>query len=260
MTSWRDTAQVAAEEWVWVPPDADQRLTEEYQLVAYPERFAVPTVLTRCRSERSGGDLLAEAAQQVREWGRRELSVWVSELSSPPDLVAALVAAGAEHVESVDVLAADLSRPPRDLGTWDVQVVRVTSIEDLRRAEALAAEVFGEEPPGEEELTHRHYAITGSRSRPPSEIRVLALDGDEAVATGGCTVTGGIARLWGAATVEWHRGRGAYRAVLSERLRLAAGLGANLALVKGLTQTSSPILRRMGFTHHGSEHRYRLAL
>lgn len=90
--------------------------------------------------------------------------------------------------------------------------------------------------------------------------RVLGrLDG-EAVSTGGCTIVDGFTRLWGAATLASARGRGAYRAVLAERLRGSAELGARTALVKGRISTSAPILARAGFRHYGDERAYRLAV
>ena len=56
---------------------------------------------------------------------------------------------------------------------------------------------------------------------------------------------------------RWHarpwRGRGAYRAVLDARLRTARAAGATLGLTHGVVDTSSPILRRIGFTRHGEE-------
>lgn len=55
------------------------------------------------------------------------------------------------------------------------------------------------------------------------------------------------------------RRRGAYRAVLAERLRLARAHGATLALVKAKPDTSAPILLRAGFTEYGQQRRYRLA-
>lgn len=254
----RETARQAAEEWVWVPPDAEQRLTVDYHLVRYPERFTAATVVGWCRSARPAGELIAEIADQVRAWGRDEVSFWVSEGTRPADLAAALVRAGAELVESVDVLAADLAQHLPAMQSWSGTVRRVSTLADLRAAERLSARVFGEADPHEDELEVRMAAL--GRGESPTEIRVLALVGEEPVATGGCTVTGGIGRLWGGSTLAEHRGRGAYRAVLAERLRLAAEQGANLALVKGLTHTSSPILRRLGFEYVGTEHRYRLPM
>ncbi len=52
--------------------------------------------------------------------------------------------------------------------------------------------------------------------------------------------------------------RGAYRAVLAERLHRAPDQGATLALVKGRVATSAPILKRAGFSPYGEERCYRL--
>ena len=54
-----------------------------------------------------------------------------------------------------------------------------------------------------------------------SSFRVLASVRGEPAAVGGCTLRGEVAQLWGAVTVREYRRRGAYRAVLAERLRLA---------------------------------------
>ncbi|MEW1974492.1 MULTISPECIES: hypothetical protein [Microbacterium] len=56
------------------------------------------------------------------------------------------------------------------------------------------------------------------------------------------------------------RGRGAYRAVLAERLRASAELGATTAIVKGRIATSAPILTRVGFERFGDERAYRLTV
>ena len=68
--------------------------------------------------------------------------------------------------------------------------------------------------------------------------------------------TGEVAQLWGAVTLREYRRRGAYRAVLAERLRLARVHGATLALVKGRVVASGPILLRAGFADYGEERCY----
>src|SRR2546423_1522456 len=75
-------------------------------------------------------------------------------------------------------------------------------------------------------------------------------------AVGGCTLRGEVAHLWGAVTLREYRRRGAYRAVLAERLRLARAHGATLALVKGRVETSGPILLRSGFAAYSEERCY----
>jgi hypothetical protein len=87
---------------------------------------------------------------------------------------------------------------------------------------------------------------------------VVAWLGDEPIASGGCTIVEGVARLWGAGTRSDYRHRGGYRAVLAERLRLAREHGATLSLVKGRVDTSGPILQRAGFASYGEERCYRL--
>lgn len=71
-------------------------------------------------------------------------------------------------------------------------------------------------------------------------------------------VVDGVARLWGAATQDSARGRGAYRAVLGARLAYAREHGATLALVHAKVGTSGPIVARCGFTSHGRAYDYRL--
>jgi hypothetical protein len=60
-----------------------------------------------------------------------------------------------------------------------------------------------------------------------SSFRVLASVRGEPAAVGGCTLRGEVAQLWGAVTLREYRRRGAYRAVLAERLRLARVHGAS---------------------------------
>ncbi len=48
----------------------------------------------------------------------------------------------------------------------------------------------------------------------------------EPAAAGGCTIVGGVARLWGAGTRTAFRKRGAYRLLLATRIGLAREHGA----------------------------------
>jgi GNAT superfamily N-acetyltransferase len=75
----------------------------------------------------------------------------------------------------------------------------------------------------------------------------------EPVGTAGSTLAGSAVRLWGAGVLEPARGRGVYRAMLAARLRWALEEGASMALVKGRTVTSAPVLRRAGFASYGQE-------
>jgi len=74
------------------------------------------------------------------------------------------------------------------------------------------------------------------------------------------TLADGVARLWGGSVLPRARGQGIYRHVLATRLSCPAAHGATMALVRGRTDTSGPILRRAGFTAFGQETLYSLPL
>jgi hypothetical protein len=67
-------------------------------------------------------------------------------------------------------------------------------------------------------------------------------------------------RLWGAATRQSYRGRGAYKALIMERCRVGRHLGATLALAKANVATSTSILERAGFCRFGTERRHVLEI
>lgn len=249
----------AAAEWIWVPADADEVKTADYHLIRYPDHFQQPTQVAWCRTDRPLDEVIEEVLDHVRRWGRSEVFWWTSSSTRPPETEAVLQARGATAAETVQVLAHDLSAglPPIDVPR-DVRVELVRDRERLRALQAVNAEVWDAPPPDEELLSRSLLEVEGELAN-WSGFRVLAWIGAEPVSFGGCTLAGDVARLWGAGTrPAWER-RGAYRAVLAERLRVAREHGATLALVKGRVETSAPILARVGFTPYGEERCYRLS-
>jgi GNAT superfamily N-acetyltransferase len=89
-----------------------------------------------------------------------------------------------------------------------------------------------------------------------SAFRVVVSESGQMAATGGCTIVGDVARLWGAGTRAAFRWHGLYRVLLAARMALAREHGATLALVKGRAETSGPILRRCGFAAYGEDRLY----
>jgi GNAT superfamily N-acetyltransferase len=76
----------------------------------------------------------------------------------------------------------------------------------------------------------------------------IAFDSHQAVATGMLAIHGGVALLAGASTVPEARGRGAQRALLRARLRLAADRGCTLAMMcAGPGSGSQRNAERQGF-------------
>jgi len=192
----------------------------------------------------------------VRLWGRPGVAWWVSSATLPPDTEAALRAAGGKQIDAVQILARELNGD--DVG-WpgpgDVSVELVADERTFRAASMVVVRGWGRKEPSRAVLA-REYAEAVTDLAAWSSFRVLASVRGEPAAVGGCTLRGEVAHLWGGVTLREYRRRGAYRAVLAERLRLARAHGATLALVKGRAETSGPILLRSGFVAYSEERCY----
>ena len=247
----------ASAAWVWFPRGSEQEKTE-LQLVRHPARFGGGVKASQVDSTRDAAAVLDHAIDRTRAWGETELTFWTNAADSP-DLEDELRRRGARHVDTVAVLARPLDGPPIDVPD-DVTAEVVRTTEQFRELDRINVAVWDHQGAlGEQglrdELDENAEALASGTGG-----RVLArLDG-VAVSTGGCTVADGFVRLWGAATLAESRGRGAYRAVLAERLRLGAEMGATTALVKGRIATSAPILARAGFEPLGDERGYVLTV
>jgi hypothetical protein len=177
----------------------------------------------------------------------------LGETTRPPDLEQRLRDRGAQLTETLAVLALDLTAGLPDLDVPpDLEVRRISGIDDLRAADSIDVEVFGGSHADED-------ALALSASRLDDEVRYLALRAGTPVGAAGHTVVGDAVRLWGGAVMPAARHTGAYRALLAERLRAAAGAEATMALVKGRVDTSAPVLLRAGFQRYGEVRAYRLA-
>lgn len=249
----------AAAAWVWFPRDSEQEKTE-LQLVRYPARFGGGVRGSQVESPADAATVLDHALERTRGWGEKELRFWTNAFDRP-DLEDELRRRGAEHFDTVAVFArpigdaetaaAEIDAPPEIVP----EVVR--TLDQVREVDSINVPVWQQRPLDEAGLRAELDEITAHLTA-RTQVRVLARVDGRAVSTGGCTIVDGFARLWGAATLEEARGRGAYRAVLAERLRLSASFGARTALVKGRTATSAPILARAGFVPFGDERGYLL--
>lgn len=247
----------ASAAWVWFPRGSEQEKTE-LQLVRYPVRFGGGVRGSQVESPTDAATVLDRAVARTRDWGEGELRFWTNALDRP-DLEDELRRRGAEHFDTVAVFARPIGDADTAAEELDVplavalEVVR--TLEQVREVDAINVPVWQQRPLDEDGLEVELNEITAHLTA-RTQVRVLARVDGRAVSTGGCTVVDGFARLWGAATLEEARGRGAYRAVLAERLRLSASFGARTALVKGRVATSAPILARAGFVHYGDERGY----
>lgn len=201
--------------------------------------------------------MLDHAIARTRDWGESRLTFWTN-ASDKPDLEDELRRRGAEHFDTVAVFARPIDQlvvevPPEATA----QIVR--TLDQVREIDAINVPVWEQSPLDEAGLADELAEVLAGLADGEG-VRVVGRLDAEAVSTGGCTIVDGFTRLWGAATLERARGRGAYRAVLAERLRASAELGATTALVKWRTSTSAPILERNGFTYYGDERAYRLTV
>jgi len=250
----------ASAAWLWYPDDATVVDTDDYLLVRWPSYFASAPEVIRFSPRGDVAATLDEVLGRARAWDVDALICWVK-LDAPAGYEELLQRRGATPEETVDVFARDLARGVPDLAPPDD--LRVAWRHDLRTsrdcaAVSVAAFEEGAVPDDETLLRLAREAEADRLAGRGGE--VIVYDGDTAIGTGGLTMAGTTARLWGAGVLPEARGRGAYRAVLAARLDYAVAHGATLALVKGRVKTSGPILRRAGFEAFGQERSYRLPL
>ncbi|MGK9221701.1 MULTISPECIES: hypothetical protein [unclassified Microbacterium] len=250
-----DAIRRAAAEWVWLPRDSDH-VVDGMVAVRYPARFGGGVRVSAFDREGTADEAVDAALERARDWGERRTTFWVGASDRPAGLADALLRRGAVHEDTVTVfaLALDEATPGESPG---VAVETVRTREQLRDVDAVNVPVWEQAPLDEAGLDAELRELEADWSAGRG-FRVLARIDGRPVSTGGATIVGEFARLWGAATLASDRGRGAYRAVLAERLRLARAFGASTALVKGRVSTSAPILARAGFRTYGEERAYRL--
>ena len=258
MSSW--TAQRvldAAAAMEFVPEGAIEVRTADYRLVRHPDWALGPAVgaaqVSWSRTARPLGEVIDEVAARVRGWGLPGVAWWVSAASQPNSTEEMLRARGAGLIDAMQVLArelgGDLPLPALPSG---VAVELVRDEQTFRAASAVSVQGWGSVQPDEAGIA-RQLSEALRDLATWSTFRVVAFADNDPVSTGGCTLTGEVALLWGAITLPASRSHGSYRAVLAERLRLARDHGATLVMAKGRALASGRILLRAGFTDFGEE-------
>ncbi|HWI32727.1 MAG TPA: hypothetical protein VNS83_00355 [Lapillicoccus sp.] len=242
-----------ANDWVWVPRGSVNRRTDEFLAVVPPDFMDLPVLVRVFGSRRRTGDLVDEIVELAAGWGQSRLSWRLSDGAEPADLEEELLRRGAVVDVRLDVLGLPLADGLPDFGVPpEVTVREVTDEAVLRDAHAVSTDAFGGGSTSDEQIaTELEELRTGLPEGPVGRV-VSYVDGRPA-GTGGWTLAGPVARLWGGATHTDLRGRGAYRAVLAERLRLARAAGATLGLSLGRVETAAPILRGLGFVRYGEQ-------
>lgn len=246
----------ASAAWVWFPRGSEQERSA-LQLVRYPARFGGGVRASQVASDLDAPSVLDHAIARTRAWGEDRLTFWTN-AADRPDLEDELRRRGAVHDDTVTVFARPIPGDPIAVPVG-IEVAAVRTMLDVRDVDTVNVPVWGQEPLSEAGLRTEVAEVTAELEARTGARALARIDG-RPISTGGCTVVDGFLRLWGAATLPESRGRGAYRAVLAERLRIGAEFGATTALVKGRVGTSAPILARCGFTAYGEDRCYVLAV
>ncbi len=253
MTLDPDRVRAAARRWIWVPVDATEVTTEEYRLNHYTDYTGVQW----SRTQRPLAALLDEVVEHARAAGRPRVRWWIDDRTRPADTADELASLGLRRAQRLEVLAlsveAVLAEPE------DVEVVELTTREQVERGMRLSAEVFGYSPPTAAQVDDQTAMVSRPVAERTSRSYRALVDGAP-VAHAGSTVDGDALRLWDGAVVPTYRGRGAYRALVARRLRDACSTTAEVARVTAVDDTSAPILKRLGFTRYGEQYCWTLDL
>lgn len=236
--------------------------TVDYRLLRFPEHFLSPTLpaaqIVSSRTSRSLADVFDEIAALVRSWGLDTFHWWVSHATYPAETEEFLLGRGGVVSDTIQILARELGDEV-DTGTsFDgIHVELVCDERTLRAASEVEMRGWMRSSPGAEVLERQLSEVIRDLEE-ATRFQFVAFIEGEPVSTGCCRVDGEFGRLYGAVTLPEFRSRGAYRAILSARLRQIREVGATIALTRGRTLTSGRILVRAGFTVHGEEKCYRL--
>jgi hypothetical protein len=262
---WTDEAVLReSERWVYVPPEGTRLEDEQRLLVHLPRRWGQSRVWrSSAPDEERAGELIEDTIGAVRSAGGGRLVWHTGEGISPPFMDECLVKRGFQTTEELAVLAFSLVDGQRSRLPWlgvpeGLTAELVRNADGLREALLVDSEVFSSPPPSGEEFAEYARELEKLDLRkhgesleedPSLALRFLALvnvdsghRGDktrQACGAAGAQMVGKTLRLWGAATREVFRVRGAYRALVLERCRVGIELGAILALTKANIATSS---------------------
>ena len=227
-------------------PAEERVANDRYVVWLGPGEHPAWTVVQRLRlAETTLDDEIAEIRALVRSRGRSACTWEVADSATPGGLVERLLELGCvpdhEPVATGMVLRTPLAgHDPVD----DVEVRRVTTVARWRRRPGSPATAFGmTESQIETEVARAagQLAYEGER-----HATYLAYVDGQPVARATAAFTPHGVLLFGGATLEEARGRGAYRALVAARWQDAVARGIPV-LVTHAGAMSRPILERLGF-------------
>lgn len=187
-------------------------------------------------------EALDEIRALLRARGRRGSEWELGESSTPDELVTILLELGLERDEhEPEAVGMALDGRAGWEAPSDVEARPVRSVAELVAARRIQGAAFGDASAPDLERVRRDFDAEGQLG----STFVALLDG-EIVAAGYASYTPHGSILFGGATREDARGRGAYRALVAARADEAKRRGAP-TLVVHAGRMSRPILERLGF-------------
>jgi hypothetical protein len=190
-------------------------------------------------------EVIGEVRSLLRARGRMSTQWEVGSAAKPPHLVELLLERGLVRDKEPYAVALLLTAAPAPAPP-EIIARRVETFEEFTAANAVQAAAFGTP---EDEETERHATLAARWRDTPNIMHAARLDGTM-VSAGTCAATQHGLLLYGGATLERARGRGAYRALLQARWDESVARGTP-ALMTQAGSMSRPILERLGFTPVG---------
>lgn len=193
-------------------------------------------------------DVLAEVRSLLRERGRDRTQWEIGSAAEPPNLVELLLERGVVRDKDPYAVAVLLTEEPPP-GPSDISARRVETFDEFVAAHAVQAEAFGVPA---DEIAESSAALADRWRDTPNLMHAAWLDG-EIVSAGISAPTPRGLLLYGGATLERARGRGAYRALVRARWDEAVARETP-ALMTQAGAMSRPILERLRFKPVGHVH------
>lgn len=227
-------------------PNAERIETERYTLCLGPgstwntvqrQRFPLDEV----------DDVLQEVRAHLRDRGRTQTQ-WEVGSSAPPGLVDALLERGLRRDKEPYAVALVMTREPPPAAEGLV-ARRIETYDEYVAANEVQWEAFGSTAAEIAETK----TLLPTLFRDGVDLRHAVWLGGELVCTGTSKPTEHGLLLYGGATKESARGRGAYRALIRARWDDAVALGTPALITQGGSM-SRPILERLGFDRIGEVH------
>jgi GNAT superfamily N-acetyltransferase len=244
-------------------PGVEVIVTPHYQITLMPD-FPIPgpnhVAWIKCRPDEAD-DVIREARATIAPHGVAVM--WILDpTTEPPDFAEHLARHGippAPHDPEVAVMVLPIDAKVEGPPVAGLEFVDpLADLAAFRKMDAVASEAFQGGTPGNDQATiamqerrRLNFIAAGNR-----RFLLATVDGEPAGSSSIALFPPAAATINGGAVRPKFRGRGVYRAMVAERLRIARDAGVDGLCVWG-GDMSRPILEKLGFEKVGWRRFYR---